>query len=173
MPKDEALYDQLTDAAGLKNRFIFISSLDSIVLSMILSASISVLYLILVQFMPKIMNKAVIILCLLVILAIGICVLTYSHDNAQKIAIGILLLVLFIVILLSYCRNRKAIDMNGVFLYHATRVAKDKCCTFVYILLFLAFLTVFILMIIAEFMAFWTGADLGFDTNNSIYWEYV
>ena len=58
----------------------FMNSLDTIVLAMIISAGISVLYLILVQLFPKQMNWGVIFLAMALTLALAICMFTYSSD---------------------------------------------------------------------------------------------
>lgn len=87
----------------------FINSLDTIVLSMILAFSFSLLYSVFVQCFPKFMNKAVIILGSLIILALSICVFTYNYNGNGKILVGILLLVLFFLIVLSSCKNRRSV----------------------------------------------------------------
>lgn len=56
------------------------NSLDSIVLAMIISAGISVFYLILVQLFPKYMNWGVIFAAMVLTLTLAICMFTYSSD---------------------------------------------------------------------------------------------
>lgn len=90
------------------------------VLSMILSISISILYLVLVQCFPKAMNIAVPILSLLTILALAICMFTYYSDATGKIPIAIVLLIGFLIIALSLFRNRNSFRMNGVWMSKAT-----------------------------------------------------
>lgn len=151
----------------------FINSLDSIVLSMILAFSFSLLYLVLVQCWPKFMNKAVIMLGSLVILALAICMFTYHYDAYGKIFVAILLLVLFFIIVLSSCKNRRCVDMNGVFLSNASQMlGTSKCLTFLYIPLFILLLVGFIFLVIYEFRSFWAGGDLSFDAESSIFWEF-
>jgi hypothetical protein len=143
------------------------------VLSMILSISISVLYVVLVQCFPKAMNIAVPILSLLVILALAICMFTYYADASGKIPIAIILLVAFIIIALGLFRNRNSVRMNGVWMTKATQMLRSaKCGAFLYIPLFIGFLIGFIFLIILEFRAFWTGSSLYFDREKSIFWEF-
>lgn len=149
----------------------FLNSLDTIVLSMILAISFSLLYVVLVQCFPKFMNIAVIVLATLVILALAICVFTYQYNANGKILVGILLCILFFIILLSSCKNRKSVTINGVFLDHASRMlGTSKCMTFFYIPLFILFLVGFIFLIIYEFRSFWAWGDLHFDSLTSIFW---
>lgn len=140
---------------------------------MILSISLSIIFFVLVQCIPKIMNKAVIILAFLVVLALSICAFTYYHDNTGRIIIGVLVLLTFIIIILSTCKNRRSLEMNGVFLDNATKMLRsDKWGTFFYIPLFIALLTCFILLIVYEFRSFWAGGSLAFDANKSLFWEF-
>lgn len=140
---------------------------------MILAIGISILYLVLVQCFPKAMNIAVPILSLLTILALAICMFTYYSDAAGKIPIAIVLLVAFLVIALGLFRNRNSVRMNGVWMTKATQMlASAKCGAFLYIPLFIGFLTGFIFLIILEFRAFWTGSSLHFNREGSIFWEF-
>jgi len=110
------------------------------------------------------MNIAVPILSLLVILALAICMFTYYADASGKIPIAIILLVAFIIIALGLFRNRNSVRMNGVWMTKATQMLRSaKCGAFLYIPLFIGFLTGFIFLIILEFRAFWTGSSLYFD----------
>lgn len=58
------------------------NSLDTIVLGMIISAGISIIYLILVQLFPKIMNWGVIFGAMVLTLALAICMFTYSSNSS-------------------------------------------------------------------------------------------
>jgi hypothetical protein len=127
----------------------FLNTLDIIALSILFAFGLSLIFMIMVQCCPKVMNKAVIILGCVVILALSICLFFYYWSDTGKWIIASLLLVLFFIIALSSCKNRRALNMNGVFMdAAATMLGKSKCCTFFYIPLFLAFLVGFIFMII-------------------------
>ena len=135
--------------ANLKMRVLFINSLDTIVLAMLLALGISIIYVILVQCFPYFMNRIVPFLALAVILALSICLFLYYWDAPGKTAIAIVLLVAFLVVFLGLIRNRRSIPMNGVCLNTATKMLRsDKCGSFGYIPLFIAFLTGFILIIV-------------------------
>jgi hypothetical protein len=135
--------------ANLKMRVLFINSLDTIVLAMLVALGISIIYVILVQCFPYVMNRIVPFLALAVILALSICLFLYYWDAPAKTAIAIVLLVGFLVVFLGLIRNRRSIPMNGVFLSSATKMLRsDKCGSFGYIPLFIAFLTGFILIIV-------------------------
>lgn len=158
--------DQLMENANIKQRMLFINSLDTIVLSMLLSLGFSVLFCVLVQCFPKAMNWAVPFLALAVILALSICLFAYFWEAPGKTIIAIVLLVSFLVILFGLIRNRYSVRMNGVFLHNATKMlGTSKRGTFAYIPFFLAFLIGFIFLIMLEFRAYWTAGSLGFDAT--------
>lgn len=139
---------------------------------MIFSIGLSILYVIMVQCFPKAMNRAIPILALLLILAVGICMFTYPQGSGRT-PIAVLLIIAFILIAVGIFRNRNAVTINGVFLEQAAHMLrKDRCGAFLYIPLFIAFLTGFILIIIMEFRSYWTGDRLDFDKNESIFWEF-
>jgi hypothetical protein len=97
----------------------------------------------------------------------------YYWTDTGKWVLASLLLVLFLIIALSSCKNRRALNMNGVFMESAANMlSKSKCCTFVYIPIFLALLTGFIFLLIYEFRSFWAGGQITFDPEKSLYWSF-
>lgn len=152
------------------------TSLDSIVMAMYTSAIISVFYLALVQFFPKYMNWGVIFAAMALTLALAICMFTYSSDSNEtlgKIFAGIVLLVVFLICVLNFFKNRQAIRLNGIFLQWATKALRENWPAIVYIPIFMALLTLFIILIIYQFRSFWTGGgEVYFDASQSIFWEF-
>jgi len=141
---------------------------------MIISIGISIIFLVLVQCLPRVINWIVLGVSVLVILGLSICVYLYYANSSGRILVGVLLTLLFILILLSLIRNRKAITLNGVFLESAAEMFRSggKWATIFYIPLFIAFLTAFIMIVIYEFRSYWTGGNLEFDTTKSVFWEF-
>jgi hypothetical protein len=137
------------DNGKLNNRVLFINSLDTIALGLLLALGISIIYVIFVQCFPRVMNFVVPYLSLVVIFALSVCLFLYYWDAPGKTAVGIILLIGFLVVLLGLIRNRQSFPMNGVFLNSATNMLRfDKCSTFGYIPLFIAFLVGFIIIIL-------------------------
>lgn len=77
-PKDEALLDKVLVNSKLKNRISFMNSLDTIVLCFFVALGVSIIYFLLVQFFPKPMNYAAVIVGGLAILATAICLFFYD-----------------------------------------------------------------------------------------------
>jgi hypothetical protein len=133
----------------LNNRVLFINSLDTIVLGLLLALGISIIYVIFVQCFPRVINFVVPYLSLVVIFALSVCLFLYYWDAPGKTAVAIILLIGFLFVLLGLIRNRQSIPMNGVFLNSAANMLRsDKCSTFGYIPLFVAFLVGFIFIIL-------------------------
>jgi hypothetical protein len=137
------------DNGKLDNRVLFINSLDTIVSGLFLALVISIIYVIFVQCFPRVMNFVVPYLSLVVLFALSVCLFLYYWDAPGKTAVAITLLIGFLVVLLGLIRNRHSLPMNGVFLNSATNMLRfDKCLTFAYIPLFIAFLVGFIFIIL-------------------------
>lgn len=66
--------------SSLGERDLLYKSLDTIILCFIVSLGFSVLYMLLVQFFPKIMAYVAVILGSIIILACAICILNYSRS---------------------------------------------------------------------------------------------
>jgi len=78
MPTDEALKQQLYENSQLEGRDLFYKSIDTVIICFFTALGFSLLYLLLVQFLPRIMNYAAVILGWLVILAFTICIFAYQ-----------------------------------------------------------------------------------------------
>lgn len=76
---------------------------------MLLSLGLSFLFLLLVHFFPKQMNKYAIILCIPVILAAAICSFTYYHDVTGRVILGVVLIIITIIIIVSLWKNKRSI----------------------------------------------------------------
>lgn len=149
------------------------NSIDMIGLSMLIALGMSVLYCVLVQCCPKVMNKFVLFAALLVLLGLTICLFIYPTSHGFKLPLGIVLAIIFFILLFCLCKYWDHIRIQGVFLQAATRMLREeKCCAFFYIPLFLAFLTGFLALLIFEFKCYWGGGQITFDNTKSVFWEF-
>lgn len=139
------------------------NSLDVIKLSFLIGLGLSIIYCILTQCFPKIMNKAAVIGALIVILAFAILVVLYSTNSVFKYVVAIILALLFIALLANFLKYRKTFELQGIFLTAASNMLKKRLLTFAYIPLFILILVAFILILVLEFSAFWAGGNIQFD----------
>lgn len=121
----------------------------------------SILYLLAVQFMPNIISYVSVILGWLVILAATICIFTYSTEAvAFKIVIGCLFAIVLIAILYTTIKNLNSMKIHSIFLSYSTKLFKERPIVFIYIPIFLVLLLCFIVILILEFVAFWSSGNL-------------
>lgn len=136
------------------------NSIDAIFWSFIIGLGISTLYFLMTEFLPTVMNKVAIFLGPLVVLAISILLFVYPTSAKYKLAVAIILLVLFIIAIINIFQYRKELHIQGVFLKQATKVVQWK--HFFYIPLFLLMLAAFAFILIMEFRSYWASGSLHF-----------
>lgn len=124
-------------------------SLDTIILCFFVALGFSILYMVLVQFFPKGMNYAAVILGWLAILASAICLFTYNtSENIFRTIVGLLLILILIIIAVTFIKNQASLKIHGIFLNYSTKFIKDRPITLAYIPLFLLFLVAFITIVV-------------------------
>lgn len=135
--------------SDLENRQLLYNSLDTIMLCFFVALGCSLLFFILVQFLPKIMNYVVIALGMITILASGVCLFYYETTfTTFKIVLGCLLVLSFIIIVFLIIQNMDSIRMYGIFLQASTQFVKDRPFALLYIPLFLLLIAGFIAMVV-------------------------
>ena len=77
-PKDEAMKEKVLENSKLKNRNDFYNSLDTIVVCFFIALGVSIIYFLLVQFLPKKMNYVAVIVGGLAILVTAFCLFFYQ-----------------------------------------------------------------------------------------------
>lgn len=83
------------------------NSLDTIILCFFVAFGVSIIYFLLVQFLPKPMNYAAVIVGGLAILATAVCLFLYKTDQKiLKIIAGIILLIILLLIIMTVFKNR-------------------------------------------------------------------
>ena len=132
------------------------------------------LYFVLVQLLPKIMNYAAVFVGCIIIFATIICVFTYNTPQTSlKNLAGVVLIIILIVILLTVCKNRDSWRMHAIFLKYATYMIKSRPGTLAYIPIFFAILVCFVIIVVLEFTAFWTTGTIVFDHTKSLYHTFT
>jgi hypothetical protein len=106
---------------------MFFNSIDTIKLSALVALACSVVYFLLVQFLPKIMNFIVSIGGILMLIAIIICVFLYKTDfTAIKISLGVLLLFLLLLSSLTIIKHWNSVSLYSIYLKWSTKMFLDR-----------------------------------------------
>ena len=146
-------------------------SLDLILISMAVSFGLSVIYMILVQFLPRIMNFVAVIAGLILMIALMICIALYDTDYTKsKWAVFVVLLILVVVTVGTVFFNWNGWSVHGLFLDEATKMVCDRLEALLYIPLFLIMATGFVFLLLFEFRSFWMHGTLNFDPEASLFW---
>lgn len=141
------------------------NSLDTIILSFLVSLGFCVLYLLFVQFLSRFTNYGTVILGCLMIIACLVCICTYKTDqNGGKIIQSVVLSITLIIILVTSFKSFHSWEMHSIFLRHATIMVKQKPFTLLYIPLFLVLIFGFSVTIILEFTSFWSSGVLEYES---------
>lgn len=109
------------------------------------------------------MNKLSVVLGLVFICVMLLLVLIYPTGNvALRIVVGVVLLLLVAIVALGAFRSKACLDMHGIFLYHATQLVKQNTKIIIFVPIFLAIFTLFIIVILWEFKSLWSSAPVIF-----------
>jgi len=124
-----------------------------------IATGISLIWMILVQFLPKIMVWVAFILAIILLVITAIVFLIdnstkLNHVNGWAIFIAIVCLILALVLIFYVVVHRRRIKICGAFLKHATTMLKENCKTFLYIPLFMLLTFLFGVLTVFEYLAF-------------------
>ena len=140
-------------------------------MSFFVALLVSLVYMLLVQCVPSIMNYLVVALGCVMIVAAAVCVFLYrTPATAMKNIIGIILLCVLLIIIMTICKNTDSWRMHSIFLSYSTKMLSQRGSTLFYIPLFTAALVGFALMLVLEFVGFWTHGTVHFSPTTDIYY---
>lgn len=109
----------------LEDRDQFYKSLDTIYLCFFVAIGISFIYFLLVQFLPKIMNYAAVIVGGIIVLVTAVLLFLYkTHQTTLKIIAGVILLLFLLVIIMTILKNNDSWRMHAIFLKYSTKMIK-------------------------------------------------
>jgi len=149
----------------VNDRYAFFNQINSIVICSVIALGIAIAYMLLVQYLPKLMNKLSIILGLVFVFAMVLLLIFYpSGSIVARLIISLIILLLIAIVALGAFKSKACLDMHGIFLYHATELIKSKMKILVFIPIFLAVFTLFIVIIILELKSLWSSAPVSFST---------
>jgi hypothetical protein len=133
------------------------------------------IYLLLVQFAPKILNWIGVIGGGIASIVLGSVLIGYqSHyfDGMRtgRIIFSAILILIGLYLLISACIKQRQIRLNGVFLDHASRMTSFNWSIISFIPFFLLLIFVLVVLTIFELFSFWSLKAPTFDTDN-LFWQ--
>jgi len=102
---------------NVEDRYNFFSQITSIITCALISLGLSIIYMVLVQFYPRVMNYVVVIAGLVFMLILAIFTISYPTEHlVAKIILGIVLLILISIVAYGAFKSKYCFDMHGLFL---------------------------------------------------------
>lgn len=163
-PTEEAARNKLFKNLNISEKYEFLNTYDVIRISMLIALGVGILWMVLVQLIPRLMAGLSIILASLLLIAFGILLLVDNPKGWQgkqvwRIIIGILLILfaLFCVVLL--CIYKRRIKITGVLLHYAASFIRQKAINVIFIPIFLLLTVGLIVLCMFQYLAYSSNAD--------------
>jgi hypothetical protein len=132
---------------------------------------LGLLYVVLVQFLPRIVNYIAVIGGGLALLAFGIHLFLYPNAKYALIKQiwAVIAIVAGLVLILAAWFYRAQMRINSIFLYHSTRLIATNSGMILYIPAFILLAFGLIALSIFEFLSFWSIPDPEFNPLKPFY----
>lgn len=140
------------------DRDLYYHSVRTISKCLIIAAIVSFIFMLLVHFFPRIMNRAAVIVGIIALVVFAITIMAYPSQIGMLnrwIVFAIALLFVFILIC-TFAKHYTTWGLNGVFLELGTRVISNSLHTFVLPIIFLAMGVAFYFFEALQYRSFWS-----------------
>ena len=132
----------------------------------------SIIYLILVQFIPQCMSYIIIPFCVVsMVFVINLVKVFITKQTSIRTGIFISLIVLVVLIIISALRNCISIRLHAIFLKAGSQVVSWRKSVLFFIPLFLICLIILVAMVSFEFVGFWSNGRKIFLPKEFIYMQ--
>lgn len=174
-PTNARAREELVGGTQLFSRRGFLNSWDSIRFCAVLGVAAGLIYLVLAQLCPTLMNWIGIVGGGLASLALGVMVLFYRSVYFDGMKVGRVLLGVFLILtglylLVSAFLKQRQIRLNGVFLDHASRMLTISWGVVFFIPFFLLLVFALITLTTFELFSFWSLKAPSFNPVD-LFWQ--
>ena len=140
-----------------------------------ISFGISLLWMILTLFIPKVMVWVAFILAIALLILTAILFLidhrtSLANANGWNVPLAILAFIIAIALVIFLIKNRKQISYSSIFLKNASEVIRSKWALLLYVLLFIVLTFIFGILIVFQFLAFSSSTNPYFE-KSQLYWK--
>jgi hypothetical protein len=154
------------------NRYAFFKQINSIIICGVISLGLAILYMFLVQWFARLMNELSVILGLLFLCIMALFIIFYPNGHvALRIVSSIVILLLLAIVAIGAFKSRPCFTMHGIFLTQATNFLRENMVILVFVPIFLAAFTLFLLIIVWELKSLWSSASLVF-SEEEVYYQF-
>ncbi len=162
-PVDEASRERLMKTANLEQKWNFLNIYDCIRISLLISLGLGLVWMLLVQCIPRAMSTIVTALAIVSLAFLGIIFLSGKVTRVNSwvtTLIGLGLLGVGVMFACFLCFYRLRNKLISIFLDWATYLLKDQCMTFFYIFIFMGFTAGLIVLCMFQHLAYLSHSDL-------------
>jgi hypothetical protein len=162
LPKDEGNRKALKDQMKSYSRDLYYNSVNIIEKCLVITAIASVIYMILVQCLPRIMNRVSVVVGVLAMIALSATIILYP-SNISPLVRWIVFIVATVFLLIMVCTfvgYFRFWGLNGVFLEFGTTFVGERLYLLVLPIIFLALGAGFYFCEILMYRSFWSFGEL-------------
>ena len=156
-PTDVQAQNRLMETANLNSKWNFLNIYDCIRISLLVALGLGVLWMLVVQCIPRVVALVVTVLAILSLLAMGIFVLIGNISNISntvKIILGVILIGLAVLFSFFLCFYRRRNKLIGIFLDWSTRFMRDHIVYFFYPFIFICLTAGLVILCLFQHLAY-------------------
>lgn len=144
---------------------MYYNSVHTISKTLLIVAAVSVVYMLLVQCIPRIMNRAAVVIGALSLIGLAITILLYksSINAATRYIVFAFILLFFLVMICVMTKHYNTWSLNGIFLDFASKFVLNRIFPLVMPIVFLGLGVAFYFFQLYQYRSFWTFGPLKFD----------
>lgn len=159
IPTDKYLYSRALRNYNIKEKLDFIQSYDNVKISLGVALLMGVIFLVLVQCLPKTMSWLTIALAAVGCLVLAVVLLCDKSASLRAyhgwiVFISVLLLLLALGLVLNLLWNSYSVKVSGIFLDYSARMLRQNCFMLAWLLVFLLLSAALVALTIFEYLAF-------------------
>jgi hypothetical protein len=162
-PVDSASKDRLMKTANLEQKWNFLNIYDCIRISLLISLGMGIIWMLLVQCIPRAMSAVITVLAIISLAVLGIVFLSGKVTRAGTwvtVLIGVGLLVVALMFACFLCFYRLRNKLISIFLEWATYFLKENCMLFLYTFIFMGLTAGLIVLCMFQHIAYLSHSDL-------------
>lgn len=176
MPNNEQARNKLEKQTNIIYEKDRIQSVKLLLIGLGIATGISLIWMLLVQFLSKFIVWVALGMAVLLLLITSIVFLVHNSTKLKDsqgwaIFLAILGLIIAFLIVFYVIVHRRRINICGAFLKHSTTMLKENWKTFLYIPIFMVLTFIFGILTVFEYIAFSSYSQPTFDPQHSLYLE--
>lgn len=142
------------------------------VLSCLIGLGICLIFMLLVQQMPRKMTKYTLGFGCLILLIMAIFVLVFPRSYLlARIIFALVIVMLLITIFLNWRKNKNKVAVYGEFASNSAELVSSHKLMIIFVPIFLGILVLFVMIIMFELERLWSSAPVYFD-QDSVYYQF-